>query len=203
MPLAKDSDGTRSLLCTIWHVPDWSVSEVASCRLDFGNFPDRGSEAARSGAPCRSGLRDDEVLGYLCAIFVPGEANRPVKKARSRGRGDCGLVGFAGRVFIGACAPQTKDALSTAEEEQAQTVLRALMTSWTEVEPSGLVREQAGRVLRLHPAGSRCAEWPQPGVVSGRSRSPYPYLSRRTVTGSSSTRGVSYPSTQVVVSVPA
>ena len=44
-----------------------------------------------------------------------------------------------------------EDALSTAEEEQAQTVLRALMTTWTEVEPSGLVREQAGRVLRLHP----------------------------------------------------
>ena len=43
-----------------------------------------------------------------------------------------------------------EDALSTAEE-QAQTVLRALMTAWTEVEPSGLVREQAGRVLRLHP----------------------------------------------------
>ena len=44
-----------------------------------------------------------------------------------------------------------EDALSPAEEEQAQTVLRALMTAWTEVEPSGLVREQAGRVLRLHP----------------------------------------------------
>ena len=44
-----------------------------------------------------------------------------------------------------------EDVLSTAEEEQAQTVLRALMTVWTEVEPSGLVREQAGRMLRLHP----------------------------------------------------
>ena len=44
-----------------------------------------------------------------------------------------------------------EDALSPVEEEQAQTVLRALMTAWTEVEPSGLVREQAGRVLRLHP----------------------------------------------------
>ena len=44
-----------------------------------------------------------------------------------------------------------EDALSTAEEEQAQSVLRALMTAWTEVEPSGLVRERAGRVLRLHP----------------------------------------------------
>jgi len=44
-----------------------------------------------------------------------------------------------------------EDALSPAEEEQAQTVLRALMSAWTEVEPTGLVREQAGRVLRLHP----------------------------------------------------
>ena len=30
-------------------------------------------------------------------------------------------------------------------------MLRALMSAWTEVEPTGLVREQAGRVLRLHP----------------------------------------------------
>ena len=44
-----------------------------------------------------------------------------------------------------------EDAFSAAEEEQAQTVLRSLMVVWTEVEPSGLVREQAGRVLRLHP----------------------------------------------------
>lgn len=44
-----------------------------------------------------------------------------------------------------------EDGLSAVEEEQAQTILRALMNSWTEVEPSMLVREQAGRVLRLHP----------------------------------------------------
>ena len=44
-----------------------------------------------------------------------------------------------------------EDVLNPAEEEQAQTVLRALMTAWTEVEPSGFIREQAGRVLRLHP----------------------------------------------------
>lgn len=41
--------------------------------------------------------------------------------------------------------------LSVAEEGQAQAILRALMEAWTEVEPSGHVREQAGRVLRLHP----------------------------------------------------
>ena len=44
-----------------------------------------------------------------------------------------------------------EDALSASEEGQAQAVLRALMGAWTEVEPSGMVREQAGRVLRLHP----------------------------------------------------
>ena len=44
-----------------------------------------------------------------------------------------------------------EDSLSVSEEAQAQTVLRALMGAWTEVEPSGVVREQAGRVLRLHP----------------------------------------------------
>ena len=32
-----------------------------------------------------------------------------------------------------------ENALSSAEEEQAQTVLRALMTAWTEVEPSGFM----------------------------------------------------------------
>ena len=44
-----------------------------------------------------------------------------------------------------------EDALSIDEEGQAQTVLRALMAAWTEVEPSEAVREQAARVLRLHP----------------------------------------------------
>ena len=44
-----------------------------------------------------------------------------------------------------------EDALSASEEGQAQAVLRALMGAWTEVEPGGMVREQAGRVLRLHP----------------------------------------------------
>lgn len=32
-----------------------------------------------------------------------------------------------------------EDVLNPAEEEQAQTVLRALMTAWTEVEPSGFI----------------------------------------------------------------
>ena len=41
--------------------------------------------------------------------------------------------------------------LSESEEEQARLVLRALQDVWTEVEPTHAVREQAGRVLRLHP----------------------------------------------------
>lgn len=41
--------------------------------------------------------------------------------------------------------------LSLDGEEQAQAVLRVLMASWTEVEPSEAVREQAARALRLHP----------------------------------------------------
>ncbi|MBX3319527.1 MAG: type II toxin-antitoxin system VapC family toxin [Nitrospira sp.] len=43
------------------------------------------------------------------------------------------------------------ETLSVDEEAQAHTVLRALMAGWTEVEPSEPVREQAARVLRLHP----------------------------------------------------
>ena len=44
-----------------------------------------------------------------------------------------------------------ENALSLSEEEQAQVILRSLMTAWTEIEPSEAVREQAIRVLRLHP----------------------------------------------------
>lgn len=41
--------------------------------------------------------------------------------------------------------------LSETEEEQARLILRALQGAVTEVEPTPAVREQAGRVLRLHP----------------------------------------------------
>ena len=42
-------------------------------------------------------------------------------------------------------------ALSETEEEQARLILRALQGALTEIEPTPAVREQAGRVLRLHP----------------------------------------------------
>lgn len=42
-------------------------------------------------------------------------------------------------------------ALTASDDEQARTVLRSLSGSWIEVEPTIPVREQAGRVLRLHP----------------------------------------------------
>lgn len=41
--------------------------------------------------------------------------------------------------------------LSRAGEDQARHVLRQLTGEWTEVEPSREVRENAGRVLLLHP----------------------------------------------------
>lgn len=41
--------------------------------------------------------------------------------------------------------------LSETEEEQARVILRALQGALTEIEPTPAVREQAGRVLRLHP----------------------------------------------------
>lgn len=44
-----------------------------------------------------------------------------------------------------------EDALSINEEGQAHAILRVLTANWTEVEPSGSVREQAARILRLHP----------------------------------------------------
>jgi uncharacterized protein len=44
-----------------------------------------------------------------------------------------------------------EETLSPADETQARIVLHALMASWTEIEPSVVVREQAGRILLLHP----------------------------------------------------
>ncbi|MEE8292728.1 MAG: type II toxin-antitoxin system VapC family toxin [Candidatus Tectomicrobia bacterium] len=41
--------------------------------------------------------------------------------------------------------------LSADDEDQACYILGRLATAWTEVEPSQEVREQAQRVLRLHP----------------------------------------------------
>lgn len=41
--------------------------------------------------------------------------------------------------------------LNEIEEEQARAILRTLQGVWTEVEPTNGVREQAGRVVRLHP----------------------------------------------------
>ena len=43
-----------------------------------------------------------------------------------------------------------EQALSEIEEEQARVILQTLVRVWTEVEPTNVVREQAGRVLRLH-----------------------------------------------------
>lgn len=41
--------------------------------------------------------------------------------------------------------------LSRQSEEQARTILSALAADWTEIVPSQIVRDQAVRVLSLHP----------------------------------------------------
>jgi predicted nucleic acid-binding protein len=41
--------------------------------------------------------------------------------------------------------------LTRAEEDNARHFVRLLLVEWTEIEPSREVREQAGRVLLLHP----------------------------------------------------
>jgi hypothetical protein len=41
--------------------------------------------------------------------------------------------------------------LSWAEEDNARQFVRLLLAEWTEIDPSREVREQAGRVLLLHP----------------------------------------------------
>lgn len=44
-----------------------------------------------------------------------------------------------------------EDQLTSAEADQALERLTELETHWSEVEPTALVRRQAGRLLRLHP----------------------------------------------------
>lgn len=107
----------------------------------------------RSRRSWQSGLRHDEILGCLCAdpIVSIGAATGLLTKLAQEDEAIVAWWGSPVECLSALARLRREEALSTAEEEQAQTVLRALMTAWTEVEPSGLVREQAGRVLRLHP----------------------------------------------------
>jgi hypothetical protein len=196
----------RSLICMSWHVPDWSVSEAASCRMDFGNFPDRRiGSGGRSRHSWQSGPRHDEILGCLCAdpIVSTGTANRLIKKARSRGRGDCGLVGFAGRMFIGACTTQKRGCAQYCRRRASANGI----TGAHDCLDGGGTEWVGTRTSRAHAApppiaGSRCASVGRSyGMVPERSHSPCLYLSRPTVTGGSSTRGVSYLSTVGPVSI--
>ena len=67
---------------------------------------------------------------------------------------DGALVAWWGTVvecYSALARLRREEALTSADETQARIVLQALMTAWTEIEPSVVVREQAGRVLLLHP----------------------------------------------------
>ena len=190
VPLAKESDRTLA------HLHD--LARAGLVRVGRG---------ARSRHSWQSGPRHDEILGCLCTypIVPTGAANRPVKKARSRGRGNCGLVGFAGRMFIGTCTPQKR---GCAQYCRRRAGANGVTGSHDQLDGGGTewvgTRTSRARAAPPPTAGSRCASvGSSPGVVSGRSNSPCFYLSRPTVTRGSSTRGVSYPSAEVVVSVPA
>lgn len=58
--------------------------------------------------------------------------------------------GTSGKCFSALARLRREDALTEIEEEQARFLLRTLQRVWTEVEPTNVVREQAGRAVRLH-----------------------------------------------------
>lgn len=87
----------------------------------------------------------------LIPLFLQERQSGQLKKLA---REDEAIVAWWGSPIecLSALARMKREgALTVSDEEQARTVLQTLSGCWTEVEPSMPVREQAGRVLRLHP----------------------------------------------------
>jgi len=59
--------------------------------------------------------------------------------------------GTAVECYSAVARLRREQVFSADDETQVRTVLHALLATWTEIEPSLVVREQAGRVLLLHP----------------------------------------------------
>lgn len=135
--------------------PDWFVWEPANYRLGFGSC--RGPRIRRvkdSTHLWRIGRRGDEVLGCIRphSALPPGTRNS-IAQAAGPDR-PVSIVAWWGppiECLLALARLRREEPLSLDEEEHAHKILRALITGWTEVEPSEPVREQTARVLRLHP----------------------------------------------------
>jgi len=89
------------------------------------------------------------------SALVPLLLDQPLtERARALYRQDSELVVWWGSPIecASAIARLHRDGqLTAAEEAQARTLLQSLKASWFEVQPGDAVREQALRILRLHP----------------------------------------------------
>ena len=91
---------------------------------------------------------DASAVLPLC-LHEPHTLN--LKKLSARDGAVVAWWGTAVECYSALARLRREEALTSADETQARTVLHALMAAWTEIEPSIMVREQAGRVLLLHP----------------------------------------------------
>ena len=91
---------------------------------------------------------DSSAVLPLC-LHEPHTPN--LKKLCMRDGAIVAWWGTAVECYSALARLRREQALSTADETQARAVVHALMATWTEIEPSRAVREQAGRVLLLHP----------------------------------------------------
>ncbi len=89
------------------------------------------------------------------SALVPLLLDQPLtERARALYRHDSELVVWWGSPIesASAIARLRRDGqLTAAEEAQARALLQSLKASWFEVQPGDAVREQALRILRLHP----------------------------------------------------
>ena len=91
---------------------------------------------------------DSSAVLPLC-LHEPHTPN--LKKLCMRDGAIVAWWGTAVECYSALARLRREQALSTADETQARAVVHTLMSTWTEIEPSRAVREQAGRVLLLYP----------------------------------------------------
>ena len=91
---------------------------------------------------------DSSALIPLC---LTERQSKALKKLVQEDEAIAAWWGTSVECFSALARSRRDGVLSEVEEEQARAILRTLQGVWTEVEPTNVVREQAGRVLRLHP----------------------------------------------------
>lgn len=89
------------------------------------------------------------------SALIPLCLHEPQSKVvKKLAQDDAAIVAWWGspvECFSALARLRREEMLSEIEEEQARAIFRALQRVWNEVEPVNMVRDQASRVLRLHP----------------------------------------------------